>query len=523
MAKRRRSDRSKAPVAQQLLSALEIQRAESRAQAERWLDTASELESLADWYVHLFEASPIAYAVLDPKGVIIQLNPAAAELLQVAPERECGKPFFAHVYRDDAKLFFHHLRRSERGNASTELRLRHRAGELRPVRLISRRWHTGGQGQSARDGYYYTAICDITEDRRRDELLRLSEARHREIVETANEGICIVNDANQITFANHRLAAMLGRSVEDLIGCSAYDLIASAEAADARRAFDQRDTGAGGQSEQCLRRRDGTPLRTSVSTTIMRDDRGRFTGMLRMYTDATMRQYVEEARETLMREMVAAQERERQRIARELHDQMGQHIVALSLGPARLAQMSDLGDATQIVAQLRAVADLLGRDVHTLALELRPAALDHLGLGVALISYAEGLAARSDVEIDVHCDRIDDLNITATVQTGVYRIAQEALTNVLKHAQAKRVSVILEVRPGVLQLIVEDDGVGFDVAARLPSKLGLMGMKERAALLGGTITIESARGRGTTVYARIPIPQVESYEHEQAPTAAFGR
>jgi signal transduction histidine kinase len=204
--------------------------------------------------------------------------------------------------------------------------------------------------------------------------------------------------------------------------------------------------------------------------------------------------------------MVAAQERERQRIARELHDQMGQHIVALSLGLARLAQMSDLGEATQIVAQLRAVADLLGRDVHTLALELRPAALDHLGLGVALTSYAEALAARSDVEIDVHCDRIDDLNITATVQTGVYRIAQEALTNVARHSRATKVDVMLERQSDCVLLIVEDNGVGFEPEDAQPARggFGLLGMHERASLVGATVQIESSQGKGTTVLLRLP-------------------
>ncbi len=495
-------------LTQQLVTAPSIQREDRRAQAQRSLDTAAELESVADWYLHLFGAMPIPYIVLDPRGVIIELNPAAAALLRVDEQRGTGRPLLAHVYRDDAKVFFRHLQECERqGAATSELRLRTGDEEPRPVRLVSQRPTRAQSPQHDHHGhyfdYYFSAIWDISEDRRRYQMLRVSEARHREIIETANEGICIVNHENEITFANRRFAAMLGGSVDDLVGRSGYELVPSEEIEEARRAFEQQETGVGGQLEQRVRRLDGSVMLASVSSTVMRDERGCFTGMLRMYTDSTTRQFVADARATLMREMVAAQERERQRIARELHDQMGQHIVALSLGLARLSQLRQQTDASPIIDHLRGVVDLLGRDVHTLALELRPAALDHLGLCVALTSYAEAVAARSNLEIDVHCDMLDDLQLTTTVETGIYRIAQEALTNVVKHAQADRVSVILERRPNLLQLIIEDDGIGFDPFTH-SAKLGLSGMKERAALLGGTATIESSVGNGATVYARIP-------------------
>jgi signal transduction histidine kinase len=255
----------------------------------------------------------------------------------------------------------------------------------------------------------------------------------------------------------------------------------------------------------------------------MNDEAGEFAGMIRMYADASERKQLAEAREVLMRQLVAAQEAERQRIARELHDQMGQHIVALSLGIAQLSRIAGNEDgAKPILDQLQRATELLGRDVHTLALELRPSALDHLGLSVALTSYAEDVAARTNLEIDVHCD--DVAGLSGAVQTGLYRIAQEALTNVVKHAHAKRVSVILEAARDVLLLIVEDDGVGLDGRGQPSSTvptLGLSGMRERAALLGGTLSIESTPGRGTTVYARIPIASSSQEGHEQTtPTAA---
>ncbi len=364
-------------------------------------------------------------------------------------------------------------------------------------------------------------LTDVTAKRGREVALRASEKRHREIVETANEGICIVDADNQIVFANRRLGIMVGTTPEDLIGRSAFELVGEEDLPAARAAFEERGTGVAGQAEQRLRRVDGTLVWTTVSTTVMTDEDREFTGMIRMYTDASERHELAHAREALVRQLVAAQERERARIARELHDQMGQHIVALSLGLARLStEVGEHAGACVVVEQLRKVADMLGRDVHTLALELRPSALDHLGLPVALTSYAEEVASRSDLQIDVHCDPIADLQLSGAVQTGLYRIAQEALTNVVKHARAREVSVILERRGTVLQLIIEDDGRGFSsvqIAETLDKgeKLGLAGMRERAALLGGSVTIESSPGSGTTVYARIPIPRREGVNYEQ--------
>jgi PAS domain S-box-containing protein len=501
-----------------LRRALEQQREVTRNQAEEWLDLTADLESTLERYVGLFNEAPIAYAMFDDKGVIVNVNLAAAKMLQIQPE-PVGNSFIRYIDPRDTKLFVvHQLECARTGEATTELRLAH---EDRKVRLMTRCTRT----IKSRGNLYYTAITDVTEERRRAQALVESEARYREIVETANEGICIVNAENEIIFTNRRLAAMIGVPTESLIGRPAACLVPEADMPDAERAFAQRDIGAAGQSMQRLRRADGTSIAAAVSTTIRRDTDGNFTGLLRMYTDATARQELTESRELLMRQLVAAQERERQRIARELHDQMGQHIVALSLGLARLAETPRQIEASALVAHLRGVADALGRDMHTLALELRPSALDHLGLTAALRGYAEELASRTALQIDVHCDGIDGLQLETAMQTGLYRIAQEALTNVVKHAGAKSVSVILERRDETLQLIVEDDGVGFAVQdpRRMPEhKLGLAGMRERASLLGGLVTIESSPSGGTTVYARIPIPISRHNDNEQTTSAVTG-
>jgi two-component system sensor histidine kinase UhpB len=379
----------------------------------------------------------------------------------------------------------------------------------RPVERVSRRSHSPGHHRI----YDHTAATAVETAHERDRALALSEKRHREIVDTASEGICIVDEQNDIVFANRRLGAMLAQSVEEFTGRSAYELIPDEDRSQARDEFENRKVGEA--AEVRLRRADGTTVWTNVSTTVLHDEHGRFTGMLRMYSDVSAVRELTDSRQSWMRELLAAQERERERIARELHDQMGQHVVALALGVGKLARLAaSLEEAQPLLSQLREIADLLGRDVHTLAFQLRPAALDHLGVAVALTSYCEHVAARSGVEVDVHCDDLSTLKLSGSTQTGLYRIAQEALTNAIKHARAKRVSVILERRPDDLVLIIEDDGKGLPpraAATATGSGFGITGMRERATLLGGTLSIESSVGHGTTLYVRIPL-----VHHEQS-------
>lgn len=223
----------------------------------------------------------------------------------------------------------------------------------------------------------------------------------------------------------------------------------------------------------------------------------------------------EAARGQLLRRLVNAQEEERRRISRELHDQMGQYLSALML---RLKTLHPLA-AGQARDNLRKMEELTGRlvgEVHHLAWELRPAALDDLGLHMALQNYVEKWSERSGVAVDFHCGGLERERLPPEVETTVYRVAQEALTNVLKHAEARHVSVIVERRRDYVVVIVEDDGRGFDVeeVSLAPGSgcgLGLLGMRERVALVGGALNLDSS-DTGTTARARIPVPPAAEKE-----------
>jgi two-component system CheB/CheR fusion protein len=236
--------------------------------------------------------------------------------------------------------------------------------------------------------------------------------------------------------------------------------------------------------------------------------------------EITERQEAEATREALRRQLVNAQEEERRRISRELHDQMGQNLTALNLG------LKSLGDADshsevlkRLLPPLQALAAQTARDVHRVALELRPAALDDLGLIKAVRSLVEAWSARCRIEVDFEAGRYDPTGISSETETTLYRIMQEGLNNIAKHAEARHVSLVLRRASDHVQAIIEDDGRGFDAAGAKKSpngqgRLGLVGIQERLALAGGSLHIESAPGSGTSLRVKLPISkQYESKEH----------
>lgn len=165
---------------------------------------------------------------------------------------------------------------------------------------------------------------------------------------------------------------------------------------------------------------------------------------------------------------------------------------------------------------LQRLTETIGREIHELALELRPTALDDLGLLRTLSTFVENWSARTGVEVDIHSSGWTGCRLSSAVETALYRIVCEAFNNVSKHAHAKHVSLILERRPGQAVAIVEDDGHGFEpeqVRQLSGRRLGLTSMRERAALVGAELSVESAPGRGTTVFVRLPLP-VEGGLHE---------
>jgi signal transduction histidine kinase len=231
-----------------------------------------------------------------------------------------------------------------------------------------------------------------------------------------------------------------------------------------------------------------------------------------------------EGRARLLKQVMSAREEEQRRIARDLHDGIGQSLTSLLLGLRVAAEVPTFEEARSRLGELRGITAALLDEVRRLARGLRPSVLDDLGLAAALERYAADYTQAHGIAVDVVAPDLALARLPAEVETALYRIAQETLTNVLKHAAAKAVSLVVRRElggsPGV-HLTVEDDGRGFDNDALLQAPgtgkgLGLLDIRERAALLNGSVTLESRLGSGTTVHVYIPLKE-ENHEEDSRP------
>lgn len=221
----------------------------------------------------------------------------------------------------------------------------------------------------------------------------------------------------------------------------------------------------------------------------------------------------EALRGQLLRKIITAQEDERQRIARELHDEAGQALTSLLVGLRAIEKSDSLREVHTLTVDLRKVVAQTLDEVHNLALELRPSVLDDLGLVPALSRYVQSCPTRFGFQADFVASGMDDHRLPQEVETTLYRITQEALTNVARHASASYVSVLLQRRGGAVVLVVEDDGDGFEMAQVMASsekreRIGLYGVEERALLVGGRLAVESKPGAGATISVEIPLGDI---------------
>jgi signal transduction histidine kinase len=205
----------------------------------------------------------------------------------------------------------------------------------------------------------------------------------------------------------------------------------------------------------------------------------------------------------VVRRVVEAQEQERALLARELHDETGQALTSILLGLKTLEEDVTTEHGRASAAALRELVVSTLQDVRRLAVELRPAALDDFGLGPALERLVDTFAEKASGAVKLD-NRLGDERLDAELETTLYRIVQEALTNVLKHADAQRVTIALVRQRGTIRAVVADDGRGFDAGASRRDALGLVGMRERAVLIGGRLSIESTPGGGTTLIVEVP-------------------
>lgn len=210
----------------------------------------------------------------------------------------------------------------------------------------------------------------------------------------------------------------------------------------------------------------------------------------------------------LLQKVINAQEDERKRIARELHDETSHSLTAMLIELQELRRGSLTADQEGHAVALKSLIDQALKDINQLAWNLRPSVLDKFGLQVSLERYVEEIEAHHSFSVDLVVQG-DAASLPPDVEITIYRLVQEAVTNVVKYAHARELGIMLVVNAAFVSVVVEDDGVGFDVGAvtrlRPGEHLGLLGMDERVSILGGTLDIESSVGGGTTIIAKVPL------------------
>lgn len=490
----------------------------------------------------IFEASRDGILVEQDEHVVYANNSYARLLGYEKPEDLIGMHVSVVMSPEDVERMLEYGRRRLRGESpptSYEFKGRRKDGVLLELEA-SVSTHTSAGGT-----FITTTIRDIVERKRAEEALRRSESKYRLLMEHASDGIHTYDSSGNFIETNSRLCNMLGYTREELLRLNVKDLIKPEELILTPLRFDQLAAGQTLITERQLRRKDGTFMPVEISGRMVQDgvmqsiirditERKRAEAALHqaydelerrveertaeivvanemLKTEMAERLLAEQARQELLRRLVLAQEDERRRISRELHDHMGQQLTAIMMGLKSLDVASHGRESTIAgLQQLQKLTDQLAREVHSLAWGLRPPALDDLGLETALYNYAEEWAERSRVVVDFHSSGFETGRLPLVHETAIYRIAQEALTNVSKHSNADRVSFILERRADHVLAVVEDNGQGFDVGGLQERSiearnLGLLGIRERASQLGGTLAIESAAGVGTSLYVRIPV------------------
>jgi PAS domain S-box-containing protein len=366
---------------------------------------------------------------------------------------------------------------------------------------------------------YGGIVTDVDPLKRTAEALAESEARFRAVANLVPDLLWQSDPDGSTPWYNARWLEYTGQTLAKAQGWGWTDAIHPDDRAHSMASYARAvQTGERLVREHRIRRRDGVYCWFLVRAEPLRTADGVVLGWFGAATDIDAQKQALQHVELLVRERTAerdglrrtlalAEEQERQRIAHDLHDGLGQQLTTLSL---KLAVLLNDARNAPLERELRALQKIVQRidsDLDALVWRLRPMSLDDLGLAEALHDLAEAWARAAGVRLAFRCTGMESERLAPDIENGIYRIAQESLDNIARHARARAVDVTLTRRDGAITLVIRDDGDGFDTAVPLRAdSLGLAGMRERAALVGGTVDVCSRLGDGTTVALCVATP-----------------
>jgi PAS domain S-box-containing protein len=345
------------------------------------------------------------------------------------------------------------------------------------------------------------ALLTSLSDRLRDQRVLLDE-----LFEQAPQAVALADGEGRIVRINQEFSKLFGYSPNEVVGRRLEELFPPAQGKEAKQ--QPQSTAGRVELETVRKRKDGTSIQVSIVRVPIITS-GPRTWVYEISRDITEQRRAHQMMQSYSQRLIETQEAERRRIARALHDEIGQTLTAIRI-QLSAAQPSAPSAAAAHLKEGVELIDAALQQVRGLSLDLRPPLLDDLGLVAALRSHFNREGARAGLEVELSAEP-SEIRVRSEVETACFRIVQEALTNVIRHADAQFVEVELELREGELHLRVRDEGKGFNPRAPMdPTHLGLLGMKERAFIVGGTVEVISAPGRGTEIHARFPLARPEA-------------
>lgn len=436
--------------------------------------------------------------ILDPNGRIAEFNPYMEEVSGYRLEEVQGKDWFDTFVPERDRERIRKLFRQAFGGIRTRGNINQivtRDGREREIE-----WYDKTLEDMNGNAVGLLAIGqDVTERRQADRALLESEVRFRRLFEESNDAVFIHDLDGNIHDVNTMTCEMLGCSKDVILSMKLLELHPEEELARSREAIRATAETGSTRFESRFRRADGSLVDVDISSRIVDPEKGLVQKVVR---DITERKRAEEALRDLSRRLVRTQEDERRSIARELHDQTGQLLAYLSLLLDKCRHLP----ADSIDSALRetktVVTDLIDH-VRNLSLNLRPSTLDDMGLLETLLSHCERYTSQTQIQVDFKHTGLPE-KLPPDVSITTYRIVQEGLTNVARHAKVDKVKVHIRAGRDVIRVKIEDRGAGF-VPGQSRASGGLGMMQERAYLLGGKLKVESSPGAGTSITAELPL------------------
>jgi PAS domain S-box-containing protein len=456
-------------------------------------------------YRDLVENSTELICTHDLNGLVLSANPAACAALGCELDELVGgnvRDILAPTVRHE---FDEYLARLSNGEATDGIMfVQNKSGERRIWE-----YHNSLRTEGVTTPIVRGMARDVTEERRVQKALHESEERYRELFENSRDAIYVHDLNGRYVSVNRAAETLSGFTRDEIMGKHYSNFVTPQHLKNARESFCIKlDAPIETTYEAEIICKNGTRKAVEISSRMIYKD-GVAVAVQGTARDITERKRAQQALQTYARRLLEAQEAERQNIARELHDEIGQILTAVSLNLHSIQKSCQTDTSLpNIDESIQVVEDALSR-VRELSLELRPSLLDDLGLAAALRWYVGRYTARSGITTEILGDA-DIGRISHEVETACFRITQEALTNAARHSHATRATLNIERKNGNLQLTVTDNGIGFDFDQLLYGmasalSLGLRGMQERALAVKGRVQITSKPGQGTQVTLNVPV------------------